>query len=157
MTIYTDSLINMTIFSFFVVSIAALFLHMAFNTPPDPMLNTVFSFGSGLMVSICIVFFLKGFLPFFHGSHIPLKGLLVLCPLCALPLVPLVGNNIEISGNIIIDAIILGSILGLAIAIMGTGICVIGYQDSLWKAMKLMIVIGLFVAVIIRAILWTTE
>lgn len=156
MEIMTDTLINFTIFSIFLVLLAVFFVYIALKMLGEPVSVMLFSLASGCLFALCIVLFFKG-LPFVFRFHIPLKGILALIPLCSAPLVPFVGYNVEITGNAILDSLLVGILLALFITVMGTGYAVVLNQGCYLVVCKLAVIIGLFLGILIRAVLWALE
>ncbi|MFA5033506.1 MAG: hypothetical protein WC614_10870 [bacterium] len=152
-----DTLINATIFSILLVVAVAVFIFVTSKTGPDLISSVLFSLATGLLIGACIVFFCKGFIPFFRGIHIPFKGILIIWPICSVILVPFVGYNVEITGNVVLDVLLSGGLLALWIAVMGTGYAVTLHQGCWGKVLQSMTFIGLFLGVIIRAIFWALE
>lgn len=149
-----ETLIFDTIISILMVLSVAIFLFVMFKTGQDLLSSILFSLATGISIAACIVVFFKGIVPFLHGVHIPFKGILILWPLCSAPLVPFVGYNVEITGNVIVDSIIIGGALSLFIAIMGSGNTAISYQECWGKMLQVITCLGLFFGVAVRAVFW---
>ena len=155
MKIPMTDLIIATIGAIILIGAVAFILKTTIDESPCPYPAMV-SFILGFIAAICIIAFFKGILPFVHGMRIPFKAFIIFWPMCSVPLVPLV-SNIEITGNVIIDAIVVGAGFMLFASIAGTGFWVILNEGHWAKLGQVWIVLSFFVAIIIRAILWALE
>ena len=101
--------------------------------------------------------YIKGFNPFFQGLRLPGKAFLMLWPLCALCAIPQIGR-FEITGNVIVDALILGLFNVLAASLITAGCIALEKNTEIDKGLITVWLIGsFFLAVIIRAIIWALE
>lgn len=156
MNIPTAALITFTIVSIGLVLTIAFMAKRTIEFRLESFHTTMVSFLLGFIASLCIIAFFKGFIPFFKGIHIPFNVILILWPMCSVPLVPII-SKIEITGNIIIDAIIAGAVFVIFIAFMGTGLWNIFNGGHFSAIFQTWLVLSFFMSIGIRALFWALE
>ena len=153
MKVPTAELIAFAILAIGLVLTIAFIAKRSYEYPLDSFPTTIVSFLLGFIAALCIIAFFKGFIPFFKGIHIPFNVILILWPMCSVPLVPII-SKVEITGNIIIDAIIAGAAFVIFIAFMATGLWNIFNCGHFSVIFQVWLVLSFFVSIAIRALFW---
>ena len=150
-------LVAFTIVSAFIVSLIAFLARVAIDYGYDQFIAILLSFVLAFLASLCVILFIQGFTPFVTGVRIPLKAFLIIWPVCTVPLVPLVARRLEISGNVVIDSLLVGGALALFSAIMGTGWHRLLDGGECSGPLQAWLFLALFMGVFIRALIWALQ
>lgn len=119
----------------------------------EPAIAIIFSLILGFIGGACIVLFINGISPFLQGARVPFLAFIILWLLCSV----LEIGGPEITGNVVIDALITGFCTAGIAVVMAAG-CWKVLTDGTWaNALKAWIIVALFLSVVIRAILWAFE
>lgn len=156
MNVPTGALIAFTVVSMAVVLAIAFLVKRNYEWPMGSLPTTMLSFILGFMAALCIIAFFKGVIPFFKGIHIPFNAILILWPMCSVPLVPII-SRIEITGNVIIDAIIAGAVFVVLITFMASGLWNIFQGEHISGLLQFWMFLSFFASIGIRAIFWALE